>query len=226
MSNKLRGWIIIAAVLLTALVTIGAVGGGQGPFYQTGMDMSTATMQPGSTQSLATAWVTETPTPSGADPQQGAPSPTMTSIFTGFTPNPNAMSTYTMPMVGSGMMGGGMMGSSPVMTGTMGTTGMGMGGMAMSGCPMMSGSSMGSGSMSGGMSMSGMDMDADSWMVGMDMSMTESAEAEEASLSSRDPWWILGWVVLGLVLLTILLAAVLGIIWIIRRTREIPQAQP
>ena len=230
MANKFRVWFVITAIILISMATIGASGGWYGPLYQIGMDMSTATPQPSSTGSTTDPQLQGTPTPSVINPGSGLASPTMTSIFTGFTPNPNGMSTYVMPMGGSGMMGGGMMGggmmgSSSGITGTMGTTGMGMSGMGMSGCSMMSGSSMGSNGMSDDVDGGGMDMSDDMWMTGIDMSTLSSSEEAEPSLASTNPWWILGWVVLGLVILAILAGAVLGIVWLVRRSSKTQQVQ-
>jgi hypothetical protein len=218
MSHKYKLALSIFVILLGTMMTIPAARVWGGPLYQ--MDMPTDTAQPQVTTSLVTPIVQNTPVPGGNESQQTLPSPTFTSIFTGFTQNPTAMSTYVMPMGGSGMMGGGMVGSSTVMTGTMGTTGMGMGG-----CSMMSGSGMGSTGMGAGSSMGGMEMGDDMWMAGIDMSTLRSSAETESSLASTNPWWILGWVVLGLVILAILAGAVLGIVWLVRRSRDIQQVQ-
>ena len=139
MSRNIKIGLLMIVILLIAALSVAATRGWNGPLFQTGMDMPTSTTQPQSTQSPATPIGQGTPTPSGNDAQQSLPSPTMTSIFTGFTPYPNAMATYGIPMGSGGMIGGGMMGYASVMTGTMGTYGMGMSGMDMSACPMMSG---------------------------------------------------------------------------------------
>jgi hypothetical protein len=134
----------------------------------------------------------------------------MTSIFTGFTPDPKTTSTYYSSMGGNGMMGGGMTGTPSGMN-TMGS--MGTSGMDMSGCPMMSGSSMSS----SGMGTTGMGDDFS--MPGMDISEVSGYVEEDSTSILSDPWFLLGWVLLVLVIIAILVGAGLGIAWIVRRSR-------
>ncbi|OGO66323.1 MAG: hypothetical protein A2030_08875 [Chloroflexi bacterium RBG_19FT_COMBO_50_10] len=215
MSRKFKLAFLITVILLVSMFTIAAARGWGSPLAQTGMDMPTETMQPQSTANLATPLMQDTPTPLGKNTQQGMPSPSMTSIFTGFTPYPN--STY---MGGSGMMGGGMMGGyagmSGVITDTMGMYGMGTGSMNMGSCSMMSGMDMSSGT-----SMSGMDMSSGYSISGMDMSGMSAYVVDDSSSVFSDPWLLIGWVLLGLLVIAILVAAALGIVWIFRRSRQI-----
>jgi hypothetical protein len=224
MSYKFKLGTSIFVILLVAILTTAAASGWGGPLLQ--MDMPTDTVQPQATSALATPYGQNTPVPAGSDSQQSLPSPVMTSIFTGYTPYPNA--TY---MAGTGMMAGmggmGSMGSngmivgSGVMTGTMGMSGMGSMGMGdMASCPMMSGSSM------SGSSMSGMDMGTDLSMIGMDMGeVSGSVEYSSGSVWSN-PWLLLGWIVLVLVVLAILTGTAFGIAWLVRRLRPAPPALP
>lgn len=196
MPQKLIRSFITIVILLAAWMTISATGGWKGPVAQ--MDMPTGTVQPQATESTPAPLVQGTPTPAGNDLGGNLPSPTWTSIFTGYTPYPN--STYS-PMGGMGMSGG-----------SMGSGGMGMGSMDMSGCSMMSGMNMSGGSMSG--------MDMDDYMIqGMDMTgMTGYVQANSTPLLSN-PWLLLGWVLLGLVILAILVGAGIAIAWLIRRSK-------
>ncbi|OGO31769.1 MAG: hypothetical protein A2136_03620 [Chloroflexi bacterium RBG_16_54_11] len=193
-------------VILAAITTIAAAGSWAGPLAQ--MDMPTETMQPQATASQ------DTPTP--ADVEQGMPSATWTSIFTGYTPYPN--STYP-AMSGGGMMGGcggmGMSGSTAMGGVTMGGTPMsGMGSMSgamdMSNCPMMSGSGM-----------SSMAMPDEYEIMGMDMTGMSSYVTEDSDSAFSDPWTLIGWVLLGLLVIAVLVAAALGIVWLIRRSRQV-----
>ncbi len=202
-------------VLLAAITTIAAAGSWAGPLAQ--MDMPTETIQPQTTASQPAPQAQDTPTPAGVE--QGMPSATWTSIFTGYTPYPN--STY--PAMG----GGGMMGGCGGM-GAMSSSGMGMsGGNAMGGTPMS-----GMGSMSGemdmsscpmmsGSGMSGMAMPDDYEIMGMDMTGMSSYVTEDSDSAFSDPWTLIGWVLLGLLVIAVLVAAVLGIVWLIRRSRQV-----
>jgi len=206
MSHKFKLAFSVFTIFLIALMTMATARGWGGPLTQTGMDMPTETMQPQSTPSLAVSQVQETLTPFGINSGQSMPSPTMTSIFTGFTPYPNSTLTYNSSMGGSGMMGscsgmsgaGGMgsmssMGSSGtvmsngVITGTVGMNSMGsMGSEGMGSCPMMSSSAMGM-NMSGDGSMAGMDMSSNYSILGMDMSGTSGYDEENSASAFSDP---------------------------------------
>ncbi|OGO65631.1 MAG: hypothetical protein A2030_05735 [Chloroflexi bacterium RBG_19FT_COMBO_50_10] len=237
MSYKFKRMFVIMGILITAMLTMASARGWENPLAQ--MDMPTETMQSQSTSNPVLPQLQDTPTPMGMNTEQSAPSPSMTSIFTGFTPYPNSTSTYYDAMGGSGMMGSGMMGSSSGMSagGTMGTGGMGMSGMEMSGCSMMSGTSMDTSGMMGTSGMAGMNMGDDSGMAGMDMgddmwiegmntNAASSSVENDFSLLSSNPWTLLGWVILGLVVIAILVAAGLGIAWLFRRSKRTPQVQP
>jgi len=237
MSRKYKLAFVITVILLVAVTTIASARGWEGPLYQTGMDMPTATMQPASTQSPATPQPQVTATPRGVDAGSSMPSPSMTSIFTGYTPYPNDTSTNYSSMGGCGMMGGS---SGMSAGGSMGTGGMGMSsgatpsGMGMSGVGSMGTSgmgSMGAGSMAmscsmmsgAGMSgsMSGAGMSDDYWLSGMDMDMDETSGYVESDASPfSDPWLLLGWILLVLVVIAILAGAAFGIVWIIRRSGQ------
>ena len=248
MSRKFKLGFVTSVILLIAIITIAAARGYGDPLTQTGMDMPTETMQPRSTASAATPQMQDTPTPLGNNIEQNAPSPTWTSIFTGFTPYPNSTSTYNSSMGGSGMMGGcsgmssgGSMGSggmvsmgtggmgmnNGVITGTMGMNsmgGMGSGGMGTGNCSMMSGSGMsGSGMSSSEMSSSGMSSPgmSDGYMLGMDMSGVSGYVEDNSSSVFSDPWLLIGWVLLGLLVIAILVGAGFGIAWIVHRSRQI-----
>jgi hypothetical protein len=226
MSYKFNRMFAIIGFLLIAMLTMAAARGWEGPLAQ--MDMPTETMQSQSTSNPVLPQVQDTPTPGEISAEQSAPTPTMTSIFTGFTPYPNATSAYYGNMGGSGMMGSGMMGSSSGMSagGGMGTGGMGTGGMEMGSCSMMSGTSMNSSGMTGDSGMAGMDMGDDMWIEGMNMNAASGAVDYDSSLFSNNPWTLLGWVILGLVVIAILVAAGFGIAWLFRRSKPAPQAQP
>ncbi len=227
MTHKSRRIVSIITLLFIAFMTMAAAGGWGGPLRQTGMGMPTETMQPQSTTSLATPRVQGTPTPLGSVPGSISPSPTMTSIFTGFTPYPTVMNAGSSSMGGcgsscgtGGTTGMGAMGTmGTTITGTIGTAGMtGMGsmgavGMEMSGCPMMSGSGM------TGSAMGSMGTGTDLLMSGMDMSGS-SMVAYEPEMDTTNPWMILGWVVLGLVSLAVISVVVFGVVLIIRHLRQ------
>jgi len=216
MSGKYTKIIATLMIVLIALLTL-AARGLERPLSQ--MDMPTETLTPGEAGGTTTPVMQETPIPQATADVLAAVGPTMTSIFTGFTPYPNSTSGYYGPMGGVGASGscsgmsGGMGMSSGYITGTlpMGSMGgMGSGGMSMDGCPMMSGSM----DMSG-MNMSEIDMAAMN-MTGMSGSITRTS----TSIFDR-PWVLIGWIVLGLLVLAILVAAGFGIAWIIRRSRRI-----
>jgi len=229
MSGKYAKIIATLMIVLIALLTL-AARGLERPLSQ--MDMPTETLKAPSLDATTTPVIQGTPTPEATFDVPAAAGPTMTSIFTGFTPYPNSTSGYYGPMGGSGvtgscpgMSGGGGMGSggmgmsSGYITGTMqmgSMGGMGSGGMSTDGCPMMSGS----------MDMAGMNMSeidiaamnmAGSYMTGLSGSITSS---RSTSILDR-PWVLIGWIVLGLLVLAILVAAGFGIAWIIRRSRRI-----
>ncbi len=214
MFHKLKLAISIITLLVIAVMTMAVAAGWQRPLSQTGMDMPTDTMQPEPIDGTATPIPQGTSVPVVNTPGSIAPSPTMTSIFTGFTPPPTAMSVGGT----SGMSGS--MGMGTTITGTIGMAGMtGMGsmgaaGMDMSGCPMMSGSSMSSSAMSG------MGTGTDLLMSGMDMDDSSSMVAYESTMDTTNPWMILGWVVLGLVSLAIILAVVVGVVFFVRYLRK------
>jgi len=232
MPNKHRLFLLIPIILLVTLLIMASTAGWRGPLSQMGMDTPTATLQPGTMVSTGTPTSQATAVPTVNPPEANAPSPTMTSIFTGFTPPPTGM-----PAVGSSMGGcgsscgmgsasgmGGSMSMGTTITGTVGTAGMaGMGnmgaaGMDMSGCPMMSGSAM-SGS---GMSMMGAGDDL--MISGMDMSESTNLVADESSIDAANPWTILGWVVLGLVSLAVIVAVIFGIVLLVRQLQQAPPA--
>ena len=223
MTRKLQLAFITIVILLFAGITISAVGGWNVPVAQ--MDMPTDTPQPTSPQ------VTDTPVPGGES--AGLPSPTWTSIFTGYTPYPDTTSTYY-PMGGSGMgmscsgMGGASMGTGMAGMGSgtmpggmgMGATGSITGTLTTGSCPMMGGMSGMSGmSMGSGSSMSGMDMSDDYMIAGMDLYETNGDVATASSNIFTNPWLLLGWVLVGLLILGILAAIVVGILWLIRRSK-------
>ena len=222
MSHKSKSAISIITLLFIAVMTMAVAAGWQRPLAQTGMDMPTNTMQPGLIDSTATPIPQGTSVPVVNTPGAIAPSPTMTSIFTGFTPPPTAIVVGGSLMSGCGsscgMGGSGSMGTT--ITGTLGMAGMtGMGsmgaaGMDMSGCMMMSGSGM------SGSAMSGMGTGTDLLMSGMDMDDSSSLVGYESTLDTTNPWMILGWVVLGLVSLAIIFAVVFGVVLIVRHLRQ------
>jgi len=227
MSGKYTKIIATLMIVLIALLTL-AARGLERPLSQ--MDMPTETLAPGEAGGTTTPVMQETPIPQATADVLAAVGPTMTSIFTGFTPYPNSTSGYYGPMGGvgasgscSGMSGGGMgsggMGmSSGYITGTMqmgSMGGMGSGGMSMDGCPMMSESM----DMTG-MNMSAIDMAAMN-MAGTNMTgMSGSITSTSTSIFDR-PWVLIGWIILGLLVLAILVAAGFGIAWIIGRSRRI-----
>ena len=223
MSHKMK--LTLGTVLLTLTMLFTLAGRGlEGPLAQ--MDMPTETMQPPSATEMQV-----TPSPENTSGAQGAISPTMTSIFTGFTPYPNATYGYYGPMGGSGtgggcsgMSGGGGMGmSSGYYTDTLTTGGMGSmgsGGMDMGSCPMMSGSmDMTGGSMSG-MNMSGVDMPGMD-MTGYDLSEVNGYVTANSASVFSNPWVLIGWVLLGLLLLAILAGIGFGIAWLVRRSGQV-----
>ncbi len=232
MSHKSRLIVSIITLLFIAFMTMAVAAGRGGPLKQTGMGMPTDTMQP---QPSSTAQATSTPV--GNSSAQNMPGPTMTSIFTGYTPIPNSTYTGGTVMMGScpGMSGMGCMGTmggmgslgtvmgSGLMTGTVGTIGMAAmdaGGMDMSSCAMMGSSGMSKSGMYGDSSMSGMNMSGNSSIMGMDMSGGSSyVEANSISVFSN-PWLLLGWIVLGLMVVAILVAAGLGIWWLVRHSNQ------
>lgn len=224
MSGKFSKIIVTLSIILIALFTLSARGL-ERPLTQ--MDMPTETITPASAGGTTTPVMPETPTPQATVEVLTAAGPTMTSIFTGFTPYPDTISGYYGPMGGSealgscpGMSGGGMgsggMGvSGGYITGTLPMGGMGSGGMSMDDCPMMSGS-MGM----SGMNMSEIDMAAMN-MAGTNMTgMTGSITSTSTSIFDR-PWVLIGWIVLSLLVMAILVAAGFGIAWIIRRSTRI-----
>ena len=226
MSYKFNRKFAIIGTLLIAMLTMAAARGWEAPLAQ--MDMPTETMQSQSTSDPVLPQVQDTPTPVEINTEQSVPTPSMTSIFTGFTPYPNATSAYYGNMGGSGMMGNGLMGSSSGMGagGGMGTGGMGSGGMEMGSCSMMGGTSMGSTGMTDGSGMAGMNMGDDMWIEGMNMNTASGPVDYDSSLFSNNPWTLLGWVILGLVVIAILVAAGFGIAWLFRRSKQAPQVQP
>jgi hypothetical protein len=230
MKNKIRYLFGLTSVLLVFLISTASATSWIGPVSQVDMGMPTATMQPGSIESTATLIPQNTPVPKVNTPGAIAASPTMTSIFTGFTPPPTGLSAGGASMGGcgtscstagtSGMAGSMGMGTS--ITGTVGMAGMngmgsmGGGEMGMGSCPMMSSSGM------SGSGMSSMGTGDDLLMSGMDMSGSSNMIAYESSLDTPNPWMILGWVVLGLVSLAIIVAAVIGVVLLVRQLRQAP----
>jgi len=65
--------------------------------------------------------------------------------------------------------------------------------------------------------MSGMNMSGGYSIMGMDMS---GYVEQDASSVFNDPWLLIGWVLLVLLVLSILVGAVFGIAWIIRRSKQ------
>jgi len=191
------------------------------------MDMPTETMPPPSTVSPVTPEIQETPTPEDFGDVQSVASPTWTSIFTGYTPYPDASATYY-PYMGSSGMGGGCGGGG--MGGGMGSGGMGMGmgsGSTMSGTPMSGMGGMGGmGSMSGSMDMnncsmmSGMNMYGDATMLGMDMTGMSGSVASSSTSVFSNPWLLIGWVLLGVLVVAILFGIGFGIAWLIRYSKQ------
>ena len=90
-------------------------------------------------------------------------------------------------------------------------------------CPMMSGTGM-TGNMSGmqGQGMSGMNMGT---MSGMNMAGAGGMTMNLSSPWYSNPWWVLGWVILTLVVITILAGVVFGVIWMIRRSMQVPVSE-
>jgi hypothetical protein len=215
--NKLI--LMSGTALLIAMLTISAAGGWHAPLAQ--MDMPTGSPLPQSTQDLTTPRAQDTPTPAGDNLDMGVSSPNWTSIFTGFTPYPNA--TYGSYGSGMGSMGGmgmsgGYYGTGTPMSGmgSMGSMG-GMSGMGSGSCSMMGSSGMSMNSTSGDYSMSGMDMS------GMNMTGMNGYVAGNTSVFSN-PWLLIGWVLLGVLVLAILVGIGVGIAWLIRRPRQTPLA--
>jgi hypothetical protein len=217
MSRKLKLTLVTILILVTALLTAAAAGGWESPLAQ--MDMPTETMQPPSTVSPVTPEMQETPTPEDLGGVQSAASPTWTSIFTGYTPYPDASGTYYPYMGGTGM-GGGCGGGG--MSGGMGSGGMGMGsGTTINGTPMS-----GMGGMSGSMDMSscsmmsGMNMSGDATMLGMDMTGMSGSVVSSSTSVFNNPWLLIGWVLLGVLVVAILIGIGLGIAWLIRYSKQ------
>ena len=130
-----------------------------------------------------------------------------------------------MPMNGAGSASCPMMAGMD-MTGMSGTTGMGSGmmgsmagmsatsmpGMNMGGSGMAMGTGMGSGMMMGGTSMN------------MNQVETDDMPLYNNLVWYRNPWYLLGWLLFGIVSLAFLVALVVGVVWVIRRTRPAPPA--
>lgn len=227
MPHKSRLILLITTVFLISMLVMASAAGWKAPLSQTGMDMPTATMEIGSMDSTPTPVPPDTSAPLVNAPGAVAPSPTMTSIFTGFTPYPTGMPGGSSSLGGcgsgcggtggaAGMGGYGSMGTT--ITGTVGMAGAaGMGsmsssGMDMSGCPMMSGSEMSSMGASDDLLMSGMDMSGSSLV------------AYDSGIDPTNPWIILGWVVLGVVILALIAGAVVGMVLLVRQFRQAPPA--
>jgi hypothetical protein len=210
MVQKFRLFLITVVIMTFASLTISATGGLNKPLAQTGMGMATDTPQPQTPQ------MQDTPTPGGNNPAMGLPSPTWTSIFTGYTPYPN-MTPMAGSAMGSGMMGRGMNLSSQDTTGAI------TGSMTSSNCPMMSGmgsmGGMGAMDMGGGSSMPGMDMGSNYAIEGMDMYGTSGYVQTSPSDPFSNPWLLIGWVLLAVLIFGILAAIVVAIIWLIRRSK-------
>lgn len=204
-----KTYLLLIASLLVSMVIMASASGWKAPLSQ--MDMPTATSALGTTQSTTEPGMQDTPVPQVNPPASNLASPTPTSIFTGYTPDPTGMGS-TAGMYGMGGMG---MNGTPMATGSAMN---GMGSMSMS-CPMMSGSGM-----SGMSSMSGMGSGDDLLMSGMDMDEVSSSAVYGIDEESVNPWIILGWVLLGVVVVAIIAAIVLGIILLLRQTRQAPPA--
>ena len=173
MPHKHKLIIFLTAALLVSMALMASAAGWKAPLAQ--MDMPTATLKPGSTTSTATPIPQGTSIPVVNTPGAIAPSPTMTSIFTGFTPPPTAMFVGGSIMSGMGSMGTTITGTLN-MSGMAGMGSMGAAGMDMSSCPMMSGSSM------SGSAMNSMGTGTDLLMSGMDMDDNGSMLAYESGM--------------------------------------------
>jgi hypothetical protein len=209
MPQKIKILALTFGILLLAALMISAAGGWYGPLAQ--MDMPTDTVQPQMTPQ-------DTPTPMESSPGNVLPSPTWTSIFTGYTPYPDATYAYggmsgmsgTQTMNGTPMSGMGGMGGMSSMSGSM----------DMSGCPMMSGMSMSGGTTMGGTTMQGMNMSGGYMIEGMDMDDMYASVEDDPTTILSNPWVLIGWVLLGLLFLGILAAIIVGIARLILRSRR------